>query len=185
MTGRANGYCDHSVSMRPSTAARTVEYTSSGCRDSNERSVTASAVGGWWKCVRPRWGFGCRTQRHSHPLSLAVVLDVVEGEVAGRKPPDVEPNSRRRSRVALGIEAGAEASRLVRVGVERRLGDERVRCEVSFEQPQSPSVRRPRRTRPVGWRLVHPTRRGDIRRAVKAGVRVRTTGCPEPRFATR
>lgn len=56
---------DHSVSMRCSTAVRTVAYTSSGWSDGSSRSMISMADGGSWKCNRVLCAFGCRSQRHS------------------------------------------------------------------------------------------------------------------------
>nr|WP_257301054.1 hypothetical protein [Haloarchaeobius sp. FL176] len=67
------------------------------------------------------------------PTALVVLLDVVYREIARREPSNVEPGCLDYLRVLFGGESHSKESRLESVRVERGLGDERIRREMSFE----------------------------------------------------
>jgi len=64
--------------------------------------------------------------------SLTSFFDVVEREITGHEPPDIDLSGCHRVRISTGIEPYVQEAWFVRIRIERCLGDERIRCEVSL-----------------------------------------------------
>jgi hypothetical protein len=69
------------------------------------------------------------------PLGLIdVVFDILDRKIRRREPPNVQPSSRYRFRIAPTIEGDLELSGFVGVWLEFRLGNERIRREVTLKE---------------------------------------------------